>query len=73
MEKLNGFLPNVTKVINGTEMHLTETPILKEVRILKENLGFTLFKLQSSTEEICALTSVEDKKKCYELFNENKE
>ena len=40
---------------------------------MKENLEFALFKLQSNTEEICTLTSVEDKKKCYELFNENKE
>ena len=40
---------------------------------MKENLELALFKLQSNTEEICTLTSVEDKKKCYELFNENKE
>ena len=54
-------------------MYLTKTPTLKEVGILKENLEFALFKLQSNTEEICTLTSVEDKKRCYELFNENKE
>ena len=40
---------------------------------MKENLEFALFKLQSNTEEICTLTSVEDKKRCYELFNEKKE
>ena len=54
-------------------MYLTKTPTLKEVGILKENLELALFKLQSNTEEICTLTSVEDKKRCYELFNENKE
>ena len=54
-------------------MYLTKTPTLKEVGILKENLEFALFKLQSNTEEICTLTSVEDKKRCYELFNEKKE
>ena len=54
-------------------MYLTETPILKGLGIWKENLEFTLLKLQSNTEEICALTSVEDEKKCYQLFNENKE
>ena len=54
-------------------MDLIETPTLKEVRILKEILRSALFKLQSNTEEICALTSLKDKKKCYVLFNENKE
>ena len=39
---------------------------------MKENLEFPLFKLYSNTEDIYALTAVEDKKKCYELFNENK-
>ena len=49
-------------------MYFTETPILKEARILKENLKFYLFKLQSNTEDICALTSLEDKKKCHKLY-----
>ena len=43
-------------------MYLTENPNLKELGILEENSEFTLFKLQSNTEEICALTSLEDKK-----------
>ena len=53
-------------------MYLTDT-ILKEIGILKKNLKFALFTLQSNTEEICALTSVEDEKKYYESFNENNE
>ena len=72
-QRCNGFSSNLAKVINRAEIYLTETPILKEVGILKENLEFALLKLQSNTEGICTLTSVEDKKKCYELFNENKE
>ena len=69
-QRRNGFLSSLTKVINRAEMYFTEAPILKEVGILKENLESALFKLQSNT---ATLTSVEDKKKCYELFNKNKE
>ena len=36
-------------------------------------MEFVLFKLQSNNEEICALTALSDKKKCYELINENNE
>ena len=57
-----GFSSNLAKVINRAEMYLTETPTLKEVGILKENLEFALFKLQSNTEGICTLTSVEDER-----------
>ena len=71
-QRRNGFLSNLSKVINRAEMYLTDT-ILKEIGILKKKLKFALFTLQSNTEEICALTSVEDEKKYYESFNENNE
>ena len=71
-QRRNGFLSNLSKVINRAEMYLTDT-ILKEIGLLKRNLKFALFTLQSNTEEICALTSVEDEKKYYESFNKNNE
>ena len=45
-ESQDGFFSAPTKVINGAEKYVTQIFILNKVGVLKENLYFTLFKLQ---------------------------
>ena len=51
-ENHDGFLSPCTKVINGSEKYVTQIFILNKVGVLKENLYFTLFKLQYNSRKI---------------------
>ena len=54
-QRHKGFLPNLTKAIIKDEMYFTNhTPILKEIKILKENIVFALYKFtQTLIKFVC--------------------
>ena len=54
------FLSNLTKAINRAKVSLEQNSEVNEIAVLKENVEFTIYKLQKNLEDICLHALVEE-------------
>ena len=71
--KAKGFLSNLTKTINRAEMSIENETNISEIALLRENVEFSIFKLQKNLSDICLHISGAEITKAQQLFNENNE
>ena len=68
-----GFLSNLTKTINRAEILIENETNISEIALLRENVEFSIFKLQKNLEDIYLHASGAEITKSQQLFNENNE
>ena len=51
-QRRKGFLSNLTKTINREEMSIKNETNISEIALLRENVEFSIFKLQKNLENI---------------------
>ena len=51
-QRPKGFLSNLTKTINREEMSIKNETNISEIALLRENVEFSIFKLQKNLENI---------------------
>ena len=56
-QRRKGFLSNLTKTIKRAEMSIENKTNISEITLLRENVEFSIFKLQKNLEDICLYAS----------------
>ena len=72
-QRRKGFLSNLTKTINRAEMSIENGTNISEIALLRENVEFSIFKLQKNLEDIYLHASGTEMMKAQQLFNEKNE
>ena len=72
-QRRKSFLSNLTKTINRAEMSIENEMNISEIALLRENVEFSIFKLQKNLEDICLDASGAEIMKAKQFFNENNE
>ena len=72
-QRQKGFLSNLTKTINRVEMSIKNETNIGDIALLRENVEFSIFKLQKHLEDICLHASGTEIMKAQQLFNVNYE
>ena len=72
-QRRKGFLSNLTKTINRAEILIENETNISEIALLRENVEFSIFKLQKYLEDIYLHASGAKITKSQQLFNENNE
>ena len=67
------FLSNLTKTINKAEMTIENETNISKIVLLRENIEFSIFKLQKNLKDIYLHASGAEITKVQQLFNENNE
>ena len=68
-QRRKGFLSSLTKIINRPEMSIENETNISEIALLRENVEFSILRLQKNPEEICLHTSGTEITKAQQLFN----
>ena len=72
-QRRKGFLSNLTKTINRAEMSIENKTNISEIALLRENVEFSIFKLQKNLDDIYLHASGAKMTKAQQRFNENNE
>ena len=72
-QRRKGILSNLTKTVNRAEMSIENETNISEIVLLRENVEFSIFKLEKNLEDICLHASDTEITKAQQLFNENNE
>ena len=70
-QRQKGFPSNVTKTINRAEMSIENQTNISEIALLRENVEFSIFNLQTNLEDIYLYAFAAEITKAQQLFNEN--
>ena len=72
-QRRKGIISNLTKTVNRAEMSIENETNISEIVLLRENVEFSIFKLEKNLEDICLHASDTEIKKAQQPFNENNE
>ena len=72
-QRRKGFLSSLSKTINTAEISIENERNISKIALLRENVEFSVFKLQKSPEGSCFHASGTEITKAQQLFNENNE
>ena len=72
-QRRKGILSNLTKTVNRAEMSIENETNISEIVLLRENVEFSIFKLDKNLEDIRLHASDTEITKAQQLFNENNE
>ena len=72
-QRQKGFLSNLTKTINRAEVSIEDETNISEIALWREDVEFSIFKLQKNLEDIGLHQPCTEITKAQQLFNENNE